>query len=164
MKYFQFMDINCQPVFKFAMVTYCFFQMLPKDAYLNSLPKMELCCRQFRLRKTRIKKKVTDLAQSGRSFVAYLKRQWNLPKKQDQTSHQTFVNWPPFTSHAYTSYIEISLFVCLTMEKDPMTGNWFYPLWKLIGFTIGCSIKFAIITNECCFNTVEKKRSFTNCN
>ena len=36
-------------------------------------------------------------------------------------------------------------------------GNWFYPLWKLIGFTIGCSIKFAIITNECCFNTVEKK-------
>ena len=162
MKYFQFMDLPA--CFQICNGHLLFFQMLPKDAYLNSLPKMELCCRQFRLRKTRIKKKVTDLAQSGRSFVAHLKRQWNLPKKQDQTSHQTFVNWPPFTTHACILCVHKNISIGLFDNEKKSDENWFYPLWKLIGFTIGCSIKFAIITNECCFNTVEKKRSFTNCN
>ena len=32
-----FLDLQWSPI--------VFFQMLPKDAYLNSLPKMELCCR-----------------------------------------------------------------------------------------------------------------------
>ena len=154
MKYFQFMDLRaCFQICNGHLLFFsnaserCLFKQPPKNGTL--LPVVQT--------------QENENKKEGNRFGAKREVVCCLSEKTMEFAQKTRSDKSPNICQLATFYkscmhlVHKNISIGLFDNGKRYNGNWFYPLWKLIGFTIGCSIKFAIITNECCFNTVEKK-------